>query len=368
MNKKLIISIFICILIIIIKYRFSNYTIEYKISDYDVKTIYKDKRLYYEIKDKNNNIYNFDIYVKKNPGKLKINKIKEIEGDNFSCIYPTIKNIETYPLCYQDKIYTDYNLIESDLLEEYKTEIISLEKPKEDFIYNNNLSKNVYVALWNYKGYIVMNDKNYYNVEIFKKDKYDNNLAYLKDNKIYMADYDSEHEYNKLIVLNLETLKTSEIELKYNIDHDSYFVGNIKNNLYIFDNKHSILYEINTKNNEINIKSNNEKGYVKYDGKKFVECSKKEYKTDKITYNVEDSKYIYKIENGLYKAIDDNKKLYQKINNDNIIKIKEEDNKLYYINKDNFMLYEPSKGNKKIFYNYEMTFNNSNVVFVYIDN
>jgi hypothetical protein len=37
-------------------------------------------------------------------------------------------------------------------------------------------------------------------------------------------------------------------------------------------------------------------------------------------------------------------------------------------NKDNFYIYTPSKGNVSIFYNFELSFNNNNTIFVYIDN
>ena len=47
------------------------------------------------------------------------------------------------------------------------------EESKKDFIFYNNLEENEYIALWNYKGYIVMNGKSYKNVELFKKDNSD---------------------------------------------------------------------------------------------------------------------------------------------------------------------------------------------------
>ena len=194
MKKALIYSILIFIILIIIKYGFSNYTISYKLNNYEIKEVYKNKRFYYEIKDKNNLIYNFDIYSKRKFFKTKISKIKVIEDEAIKCIYPTINGQNTYPLCYYDNEYTDFNLIDSPLLLEYKQETINVDKADKDFIYYNNLSNNEYIALWNYKGYIVMNGKSYQNVELFKKDKYDNSLAYLLNDTIYMANNDEEHE------------------------------------------------------------------------------------------------------------------------------------------------------------------------------
>lgn len=367
MKRGLIISIVIGLVLVFTKYYVSNYKIEYKINNYDVKTVYKNKRLYYEIKNKNE-IYNFDIYMNRKLSKTKIDKIKVIEGETFKCIYPSIKNVETYPLCYENGIYKDYNLIESELLLEYKKETINVEKNSKDFVYHNILDNNEYIALWNYKGYIVMNGQSYKNVELFKKDKYDNSLAYLLNDTIYMANYNEEHEYSKLVTLNLKTLKKKEIPIGYNIDYDSYIVGNIKKKLYIFDNKHSKLYEIDLKKEKTKIIANNEIGYKKYNGEEFVKCSKSEYKVDKITYNFETSRYNYSFEEGLYKTIGDNSNLKQLIHNQEIKIEKEYNNKIYYSLEDNFYVYSPNNGSELIFYNYELSYNNKNTIFVYINN
>ena len=76
--------------------------------------------------------------------------------------------------------------------------------------------------MWNYNGYVVINGNSYENVKLFDSEKYDNSLSYIIDNKIYIADYDSDHEYNKLIILDVENLKYEEVDLGYNIDFDSW--------------------------------------------------------------------------------------------------------------------------------------------------
>lgn len=367
MKRGLVFTIIIGIILVIVKYYTADYSIEYKINNYKINTNYKDERLYYEISN-GNEIYNFEIYAKRKLSKTKIDNIKEIKDDTINCIYPTIKNIQTYPLCYENGIYKDYNLIESDLLLEYKKEIVNVEKSEKDFVYYNNLNKNEYIALWNYKGFIVMNGTSYKNVELFNKDKYDNTQSYLLDDTIYTANYDENHEYTKLILLNLKTLKKSEIEIGYNIDYDSYIVGHIKKKLYIFDNKHSKLYEIDLKKKETKIVSSNELGYKKYNGEEFVKCSKSEYKVDKIKYNFEETNHIYETNDGIYKTIKDNKNIKQLINNEKINIIKDFEDKLYYSHKDNFYIYMPSNGSKSVFYNYELSFNSNNAIFVYIDN
>ena len=367
MKKGLVISIFISVLLIMIKFYTSDYKIEYKISNYDIVTKYEKEKMYFEIKEKDK-IYNFEIYMKRNLSKTRIEKIKTIEDEMISCIYPVIENIETYPLCYENGIYTDYNLINSDLLLEYKKENNNSEKLEKDFVYFNNLNDNEYIALWNYKGYTIMNGKSYKNIDLFNKDKYDNSISYLLNDTIYTANYNEEHEYSKLIALNVKNYKKSEIEIGYNIDYDSYIVGHIKKKLYIFDNKHSKLYEIDLRKQETKIIANNEIGYKKYNGKEFIKCSKSEYKVDKIKFNKEIFNYKYSYENGLFKTIKENNNIKQLINKENIKVLKENNNKIYYSLNNNFYTYDPLNGETNIFYNYELAFNNNNEIFIYLDN
>lgn len=366
MKKKLLIFIFACIIIILIKYGFSNYNISYKVKSYEVVELYKNKRFYFEISN-NNKVYNFDMYSKRKFTKTRISKIIEINDDSFNCIYPVIKGLNTYPLCYVGNEYTDFNLINSDKLDKYKTKKKTSDKTDKDFDFYNNLNSNEYVALWTYKGYTIMNSKTYKNIDLFKNDRYDNSLAYLIDNNIYMANYDQKYEYNELIGFNIINGDKKVYKLGYDIDYDSYIVGHIKNSIYIFDSKHSVLYDFNIKKEKTTIIGNNEIGYVKYENGKFVSCSKSEYKVDKIKYNNTSSLYNYTVNGGLYKNYVSNDKVLQKINKNNVTIIKEYKNSLYYIFEDDFYKYNPSSGEDKIFYNYELTFNSNNTIFIYID-
>ena len=364
MKKILLYSILVCIILILIKYGYSNYNIDYKVDGFEIHETFKENRFYYEIKN-DEYVYNFDIYSKRSFNKTKISKINKINDDSINCIYPIIKNQETYPLCYKDGIYTDYHLIDSDLLINYKEDNVEIEKSSKDFVYYNTLNDKEYVALWNYKGYIVINGNNYDNIELFDKDKYDNSLAYIINDTIYMPDNNQTHEYSNLVGLNLTDLSNETFDIGYNIDFDSYIVGSIDNKLYVYDNKYSILYEIDVKNYETKIIGNNEKGFVKYENGLFISCSKNEYKVNKIKFNDKKSIYTYETNDGIYKIIGDNKSLKQWIINDKINIIKEFNNKIYYTIDDILYMYDPKFGSREIFYNYEMKFNDKNTIFIY---
>ena len=364
MNKKLIISILICILLILCKYYFSNYSIEYNVGNYKIKENYSKKRFYYEIQD-GNYTYNLDYYKNRSFSKKQIKKIEDIISDGLKCITFKIKDVDTYPLCYENETYTDYSIIENELLDEYKSEKLVIDKKEKDFSFNNNLNNDEYIALWNYKGYILMHGKEYKNIDIFDKDRYDNSLSYLYGNTIYMADYNSEYEYKKIYTFNLLNEDIKEYDLEYTIDFDSYFVGSVNKNIYIFDNKNSILYELNTKNMKMKIKCNNETGFVKYENGEFISCSKVEYKVDKIKFDKNDSIYSYSKKDGLtYKTIS-NSKIKELINREEINIVSEYRNEIYYYLREKFYKYTPNNGSEEIFYNYELNFNDSNTIFVY---
>ena len=87
MKRGLIISVILGIILAFIKYYVADYSINYKVNNYDIKTEYKDKRIYYEIKNKNE-FYIFDIYMKRKLSKTKIESIKVIENETLKCIYP----------------------------------------------------------------------------------------------------------------------------------------------------------------------------------------------------------------------------------------------------------------------------------------
>ena len=360
MKKKLFIIFLILTLLVTIKYFISDYKIVYILDNHKVETTYKDSRFYISIDDK----FNFDIYKKRGISKLKIKKIKVIESDNLICLYPEIKNINTYPLCYYNEEYVDYKLINNEVLNEYKT--IQEFESDGNFYFNNSLTKKEYVYLWNYKGFYQMNNDKLETLDLFKEGKYDNSLMYKIDDKIIFPNYDQEYEFNELYVLDMLNGKMNKIESKYDISYNSYIVGNIGRILYLFDIKESYLYEIDTKRLTIRLVGSEELGYFKYEGDKKVDVNVTEYKNRNIKYNNEiESNYKYEIvDNKLYKSyIEDDLKL--KIFEGNSIKIiGEYKDILYFVSEDKFYKYTP-KELVKVFNYFELNFNENNIIYTY---
>ncbi len=360
MRKILVAFCIICLTLIIYKYNFSNYSVEYKVNNYDIKTIYKDNRLYYEIDNK----YNFDVYKNSYFKKYLISDIKVLEVSDYECILPVIDGIDTYPLCYKDGNMISYYLIDNDAVNIYKKYYDN--NTLKVFDYYNNLSD--YSAIWNYKGYYILHGNNYYNIELFKSDKYDNTLSFMYKDTIYTPNYEEDHTFSSLVSLNIKSRKTSKIELGYDIDYDSYIVGLYDDKIYLFDNKYSILYEFNPKKKKISIKGSNSKGYTKYEDGSEISCSKSEYKVNKIKYDNNYSIYKYiKDDSGVYRMVNDNNSIRTYINYDDINIIYEVNNTIYYVYKDGIYKYNDINGNEKIVTYNELEFNKDNKIFMYSD-
>ena len=359
--KKSISAIFlVLIVIVLIKYFSSNYEINYRLDQYNIKTIYKNKRYYISIDDK----YNFDIYKKRGLKKLKIKKIETIESDDLKCIYPVIKNINTYPLCYLNDEYVDYNLIDNELLSKYKKEYDNMSDG--NFYFNKNLSKNEYIYLWNYKGFYKMNGDILETIDMFKEGKYDNSLMYQFDNKIIFPNYNEEYIFKSLYLINIINGKKTLINSKYEISYNSYIVGNIKNKVYLFDQKELKLYEINTKKLTVNLVGSEKLVYFKYENNRKVFAKVNEYKNKEINYiNKSISNYKYEIiEDTLYKTFNESNLKLKIFEGKNIKIIDEYNNILYFVSEDKLYRYD-AVNLYKIFNYFELNFNNNNIIYIY---
>lgn len=364
MVKKVFYIILTLVFITILKYFISDYTIKYKIDSFNIEEIYNNGKFTINIKE--DNLFQIVLYQKRGIQKKLINKIEEIKSDNVIC-YNVIINKENNVSCFQEKEPIAFYLIED---ENIKSQLQNLDlnfyyeqNEPADFKFYNNLEDNVFVALWNYKGFYIMNGENITNLDLLQKERYDNSLCILKDEYLIFPNYDKNHEFEKLYKVNLKSEDVSNIETP-KIDYDYYWSGEFKNNLYLYDEKYSLLYEINVKKEKANLIGSENKGYIKIKNNKKVTALKKEYE-NKITY-FEKNISNYEVSDAVYKVYNDDFKV--KIFNTADIKIiKEYKDSLYFLYKDNLYSYN-SKGIKKILHFFELNFNKENMLYVYIDN
>lgn len=368
MKKYLLIFLVLIFLIISIYYFKSDYKIKYKINKYNVVETYKNNKYYFEIKS--DKLYNFDILEKRKISKKHIQNIKVIKNENNICIIPTSKKLKTYPLCYRNNEAISYTQIEDEkIINALNNNGFKKEKfPKDEnknFEFYNNLEKDEIISVWKYNGFYIMNDNNIKTINIFKKDRYSNDLCSLIDNKLVFANYDEDHEFSSVYVINVETGKYIKIKSNYNISYESYIAGKSKNTLYLFDKKYKIEYAINVKKETIKVVGDEEKGYIKYKNDRKESASLAEFnKTLRFNLNKE-SYYIYDDGEKIRKAYKENSKHSMIIFDKKAKIIDYNKDILYFVNDDKLYKYIPKIGERAVVKNYEWKFNLDNTIYIF---
>ena len=393
-NKLIILTILLLILIIICNRIFAFESISYKIKkdnvSISIKEIYKSNNYYIEIKT-DKNTYPFRIY--KDIGKRKIIKDFYLYSDeSIECILPIISgNLYTDVMCYKDNILYDYYKLagEDSKLDEYinNIQVYSVGnfnneplnyKTISTIKYNNYEDFNNIVALTTYRGLII----NGYEINIFKKDAYQNKISTFINNYYIIADYENTYSFNFFYVVNLDTKETSKLKLKDDISYDSYIQGVVNNKIYLYDRNSENQYEIDIENNKVEIVSNSK--YIKYyTNNKWEKMNK--VKANKEVYfsygtlnnyftdydyvkEADNYYYLYKKDGIFYKLyrIDKNNlNIYKYIADVPVTNIYFNDNYLYYVYKNKLLFYSDKTGLKTILENSELEFNETIKYYIY---
>ena len=386
MRKKYIIGIIVLIILIIIIRRTNDNVFKYKLKNnkevYNITEKYDKNYFYYTI-IWNKKEYPVNIF-KTSMKKKAINKIYSYKDDLYSCILPIFNDeVMTDIMCYKENIIYNYQTIKGENerldkyiegIEEYKNFI--KDTSKEDRYNNiitfyNDISKNISIST--YKG-IISKDKE---LKLFDKDVYSNKIS-IYTNKYYVsADYNSNYEFDKFYIVDLNTNDVSTIKVKNPISFDSYIQGVVDDKVYIFDPENEIQYEIEPKNKKINITSNE---YIKYYGnKKWTKVSVKQAKKELLfnygsldnIYNeydkvYENSYYYYVIENDrLYRINKNNTKIKTYLLELPVDEIIIYDDYLYYVSNDELYYYSDITGLKLVLTNKELEFNKYIKYYIY---
>ena len=175
---KLIIAIFIIILFFeLIAFIFKNnhnieYTIKNKPNKFTVNEIYKNKKYYILITNKNYK-YSFEIDNNFHKKKKILTKIIEYQTKDALCIYPVIKKSnETNIMCSKNKKSYSYTYYKDKLKDfvknlqnkgyqnnswsdenNYQIKVDTLK------IYNKNINDNAYIYIYKYDGFYAINNE-----------------------------------------------------------------------------------------------------------------------------------------------------------------------------------------------------------------
>lgn len=351
--KKLVVFIvtlvFIFLLFLFFYFKKHDYNTEYIINEININESYdKENALYkFELKykDKNYEVISKEKYINK---RRLISNVNISELNDEVCLSFESKYLSLYSVCSnKDGYHMDYSNDNNNFEEKYSYKNIKISDTNNKYL------------LWNYNGFIYLNNKNNL-IELFQKDIYNLNLIYSFDNYLLVPDYDQEYKFKKIYIINSDNGKVKELKLRYEIYFDSYFLGHDNNKIYIFDNKEEQEYYIDLKKNEIY------KTTPKIlDNEKWIKTTAKKLKNNKLTfsnkidynYNLKDNKLYFKAEDTNIDYLVTNKKV------DKIVKVKGYE--VFYISEDILYYFDPFKGNIPMLKYSEWKFNNTNMIFIF---
>lgn len=399
---KLIFIIFIVILFFeFIAYVFkTSHNIQYEVKDgnnnFSVKEVYKNKKYYFLIKNKNYR-YSFEVSDEFHKRKRIITKIIDYKLKDMLCIYPVIEESnDTNIMCSKDNNIYSYTYYKSDLKSfmellkdkgyksnSWKDEDNHQTKMATLKIYNENINDNTYIFIYKYNGFYSINKNNNENIKLFKDDNYNNTLGTRAGRYYIVPNYDQKYDYKEFYVIDMKTNKVKTRTYKNEISKDSYVNGVIDNEIYIFDKDELKQYKIYKKGKKQKEVGNKEDGVLYYDlgfkrknaytfrDEEMIFKTFKDYvsqiseKTSlKYITNNKDTYYFQDDSNNIYYYNIHNKQkvlLFNKKISDFILI----ENTIYFISNDTFYSYSITDGLKKLVTYSELEFNPKNRIAIY---
>lgn len=356
-NKRLIILICLLLLILLfvilnIKHK-KNYELKYELNGYKVVERYNktEERYIFEIST-DNIVFPFIFNTKYTNNRKLLKDINEEKINDGICLTVNVtKNKKS--LCYKDGI-----LLSRDALIEKNYKAINTKSNIKVYY-----TKHEYY-IWNGYGYTdVLSNKKY---NFLKKETYDNNLTYQVNHFIISPNYDQKRSFSKFYIFNMITKKISKLDVE-DINFDMYYLGELNDDLYIFDKFNSNEYKIDLSKMKIAKISNYESGITYDKGLTDIDIKKLKYQEVKFNYDylyndlIVDNKLFINISNRLIK-----KDIKIQISDKDIKDIiRRDENNIYYISDDNLYVYSIETGEQLLLNYFEWNFNYRNKIFVY---
>ena len=328
-----------------------NYSIEYDYNEYHIIETYDKDRDYYLFNiSKDNNQYDFDISHKYSRKRKLIKNINSFDRDDYKCLSINVYNIDSNTICNKDNDYYDNN--------------ITIDNPESVIKEENNYT--IYNDSFNYLVWTGYGLKDIYNnkeYNVLKDESYTNDLVYQFKDYIIFADYDQKREFNKFYIYDNLKKDIYSWDIKMNISLDSYFLGYIGDDIYLFDVSNQREFRINIKKKKIKIINSGEMVLFYDNGKQNININKLIYNKVLFSY---DTLYNFSVLN--------NKLYYNYYQSDKKIRVSDKEisniiysnnDQVYYMSSNTLYSYKVGEGEKKLAQSFEWNFDYLNKIFVF---
>ena len=331
-----------------------SYEIEYIVKEYNIIEKYdKDSGFYNFTLDKDDISFNFVSNSKYSSNRKLIKDVSVEETGDALCVKP-ISSIEGFEyVCHTDNGYVDQYL--AGLLDKKETKKIN--RVANVDIYDNEHQ----FMIWNNKGLPSLLENREYT--FLKTESFDNLLTYQWQDYVIVADYDQLRNFNQLYIYNNRDKKIDKWELGVNVSFEAYFMGDLDNLIYLFDQKNKVQYSLDIKSKKIKVTSDKE-GAIYYD-KELTQVA-----LDKLVYNqmtfIKENKYNFILYNDklylrLYGSDQNILITDQKI--DHIVHVSLDE--VYYLVDEKLYSYAIGQGERLLLINFEWNFTYLNKIFIF---
>ncbi len=356
---------------------------------------------FYDFVVKAENTFKFQVNHSFSRSMKVIKDIKYYKDDEYECILPIFKDDSVLVdiICHVDDQFTYYyNLKTKNValdnfvlsLKEYHlsqfTEISQTEVVEGVTIYKNDLIKDHYVAIGNYRG-IFNISKNFnlinYKISLYSHDVYNPKLSAFSDEYYVVVDYNKDYAFNEINVVNLVSLATSKIKANRPISMDSYIQGVVDGKIYLYDKDNKIQYEIMPYKNSLATYSGSDMKYYNNGNWETLNASDasngvlfqygeetSDYydRFDKVGNNV-GFYYMYKKNGKVYdvyrRSIQDEDSMMYLFSTDNISYISYVKDHVYYVDGNMVKVFNDAFGIRNVAQYKELEFNNNLKLYVY---
>lgn len=393
--KKIFLVLFLLVLVYV-GYRilYKEHETTYTIDKYTIKEhFYINKNHYYDLVI-NKGKLNYTYTLNKNLSKEKriIKSIKTFKSNNLVCIVPIYKeNIDLNVYCdlnnqevsidYLIKTYNDDFKAIKKKIKKYKIDYPSTSKVykkyKKNTVFYKNILDDYNYYIWNYKGILVLNNKELKYQKVLDYDLYDNIMAVAIDRYYVIFENTDVNGIKNIYYYDSKKNRLNTFKLKERIDKDSYINGVVDNIIYVTDRKNRKEYKINIFNQKIT-QIDDSINYTIYENSKKKTISKSDFfikdqyfdnvpiKDKNVTDSLElvkEGNYYYYYKNGkIYKALENNKgnsKLLLEL--DDVKEWYVYDDAIIIMAKDTIYTYTDNEGLRRIVKSNELKYNYKNI-------
>ena len=358
----------------------------------------RDRDNYFLSINFNNTLFTYQVFDNFDKGSKIIQDIKYYSSDKQSCILPIFKDnrILFDVMCYDGEQFIYYNNIinPNESLKTFVSNLASYNYVEKNWVDSNkvlkissnitvynNLIKNHYIGVSNYKGVFSINKSSgIKNIGVFNKDIYQQVISGYVNDSYIIADYTGINSFNEFEIVNIKSGAISKIKSPNPISYNSYVLGSVDDSMYIYDRDNRLEYEINTKKQMISIVGKKDKTIKFYSNGNWVDMNVDSF-VDNMVFDSayessyqnkiyiravkigEESGYLYlikKVENeyAVYRTnIQDKEKLTYLFNTTDYQKLIFLDDYVYYLYNNDLKYYSDKTGNRKVLTNSEIEFN-----------